>query len=763
MWIGTNESGVFRMDQGAITHYSQKDGLPSDTIQCVVVAQNDVWACTASGLVRFSDGKPQVYRAAEGLSSNLVRAAARAPDGTLWVGGESTRLSVWNGTKFVTRTLTSMPADAGVRSMAFGSDGTLWVGTTEGLVEMKDGHDRLFTTRDGLADNWIMSLFEGRDGALWVGTRSGFSRLRNGELVSFRPEEGLSQSTVYSVFEDREGSLWVGTKHGLNQFLDGRAIPYTINEGLPSNNTGPVLEDSAGHIWVGTLGAGLSRFDGKKFTVLTTRDGLASNFIYALAEEPDGGLWVGTDHGLSRLRDGRVVQTFTRANGLPSNDIRSLLRDHTGTLWVGTSAGAAQFSGGGFSTPKGIAGAAPVVAIGEDGSRIYVATANGVVAYAGGKSEEILQNGSPLRGVDAFYRDRDGALWMGMIGGGLRLFESGKMTAFGMRDGLFDGEIYGIVTDSQDRMWMACSKGIFSVPRADLRRFAAGELKKITSTPYSPTDAQRVIECKPGVQPAVSLTQEGRVWFSTIRGLIVLDARHLTQNVPPPPVVIDDVTVNGERENPAAIGKLAPGRKNLELTYTGLSYLAPGRITFRYILEGFDKDWINAGTRREAYYTNLPPGKFKFRVSACNRDGLCNETGTAVSFVLASHYYQRIWFFPVVAAAIGILIWLAYQLRIRRLREHFNLILTERKRIARELHDTLIQGLSGITMEMQALAGRIKTPEERGTLEDIIQDAGTCLRETRRSVAGICAVGAPAWRRRLNRRRGRLPRRKTCG
>ena len=537
----------------------------------------------------------------------------------MWVGGESTRLSFWNGTKFVTRALTSMPADAGVRSMAFASDGTLWVGTTEGLVEMKDGHERLFTTRDGLADNWIMSLFEGRDGALWVGTRSGFSRLRNGELVSFRPEEGLSQSTVYSVFEDREGSLWVGTKHGLNQFLDGRAIPYTINEGLPSNNTGPVLEDSAGHIWVGTLGAGLSRFDGKKFTVLTNRDGLASNFIYALAEEPDGGLWVGTDHGLSRLWDGRVVQTFTRANGLPSNDIRSLLRDRTGTLWAGTSAGAARLSGGGFSTPKGMAGAAPVVAIGEDGSADLCRDGERrVVAYAGGKSEEILQNGSPLRGVDAFYRGsrRRAVDGQGLIGGGLRLFENGKMTAFLMRDGLFDGDIYGIVTDGQDRMWLACSKGIFSVPRGDLRRFAAGELKKITSTPYSPTDAQRVIECKPGVQPAVSLTHEGRgVVLQTIRRADRAQMRCIWipwQNVPPPPVVIDDVTVNGERENPAAIGKLAPGQKNLELTYTGLSYLSPGRITFRYILEGFDKDWINAGTRREAYYTNLPPGKFKF-------------------------------------------------------------------------------------------------------------------------------------------------------
>jgi len=195
--------------------------------------------------------------------------------------------------------------------------------------------------------------------------------------------------------------------------------------------------------------------------------------------------------------------------------------------------------------------------------------------------------------------------------------------------------------------------------------------------------------------------------------------------------------VNGERQNQGAIGNLAPSRKNLEFHYTGLSFLAPGRITFRYMLEGYDKTWIDAGTRREAFYTNLPPGKFHFRVTGCNNDGLCNETGSTVDFVLASHYYQRPWFLPLCVATLAFGVWLVHRLRIRTLREQFGLILAERNRIARELHDTLIQGLSGITMEMQALAGRLRSPEERGTLEDIIRDAGNCLRETRRSVAGL--------------------------
>jgi signal transduction histidine kinase len=309
-----------------------------------------------------------------------------------------------------------------------------------------------------------------------------------------------------------------------------------------------------------------------------------------------------------------------------------------------------------------------------------------------------------------------------------------------MRDGLFDNEIYGMVADDLDRLWLACSKGIFSVFRKDLRRFAAGEVKKVVSTPYSPTDALRVIECKPGVQPGVWKMRDGRLWFSTIRGLIVLNPSRLTRHVPPPSVVIENPIVNGRPERAALLGSLPPGQKNIEFNYTGLSFVAPNRISFRYILQGYDKDWIDAGSRREAFYTNLPPGGYRFRVTACNGDGVCNETGTSVSFALAPHFYQRIWFIPALVGFAAMIAWIVYKLRIRDIRQRYDLIVAERSRIARELHDTLIQGFSGITMELQALVGRLRSSEERAKLEDIIQDCASSLRETRRSVAGLRRV-----------------------
>ncbi|HEY6341495.1 MAG TPA: two-component regulator propeller domain-containing protein [Bryobacteraceae bacterium] len=756
LWVGTNENGIWRIKGNEIKNYGPKEGMPSDLALCLIPGTDagkngDLWACTSNGLVHLKDGRIQVeHLPSRAGGADLVRAACLTPEGALWVGGDGPALferrTLRGGQAggFESHPLHSIPPDAGVRAIAC-SHGTMWVGTTAGLVEMNGDMQRLYTEKDGLVDDAILSLKESADGSLWIGTRSGFSRLRNGEFESFRPQDGLSQSSVFSLYEDREGSLWAGTKHGLNQFVDGRAIPFTVNEGLPSNNTGPVLEDRNGESWVGMLDAGLARFDGRRFYPIRARQGLASDTVLALAEDADGSLWVGTDRGLNRLREGRVEALFTRGSGLPSDEIRCLYRDPMGRLWVGTAAGLAVLNNGAFSIPEG-SPRDPIVAMaGDREGRPMFSTEHGVFRLKDTGFEEIAPNGAPLRNVDAIYRDPEGLVWLGTNGNGLRLLDesSGQMktSLLLMRDGLFDSEIYGIAADDLDHLWLACSKGIFSVSRSELRRFAAGEIKKVNSTQYSPTDALRVIECKPGVQPGVWKTQDGRVWFSTIRGLIVLNPSRVIRNVPPPPVVIEDPIVNGESQPAGAIGNLAPGQKNIEFNYTGLSFVGPARLTFRYMLEGYDPNWIDAGVRREAYYTNLPPRRYRFRVTACNGDGLCNEAGSVVEFTLAPQLYQRAWFWPALVVLAALLAWAVYEIRIRRLRagigQRYDLILAERSRIARELHDTLIQGFSGITMELQALVGKLRPSDERRKLEEIIGDAANCLRETRRSVAGL--------------------------
>ena len=744
MWVATIGTGLIRVQGDSVRSYRVEQGMPSDNVRCVVPGTaGEFWVATEEGLARLNQGKISVYRVEQGLATNNVRALCRTGDGTLWIGGDGTRLTLWNGSTFVSHQLGSMPPNSTVRALLCAEDGTIWVGTSNGLVRIKDGTEKLFTIKNGLADNWILHLDRGSDGSLWVGTKNGFSRVRNDEIESFRTSDGLSQSSVYAMCEDREGSLWVGTKYGLNQFLDRRIIPFTVSEGLPSNDTGPVFQDRFGNIWVGTLGAGLSRFDGRRFSApLTTEQGLASNVVNALGDGEASDLWIGTDKGLNRLRGGRVEQTYTSAQGLPSDSIHCVLRGRHGELWVGTSAGPALLRGDRFVALNGPAGPirSSVLAMIErrDGTLLFATADDGIYTTRDGKLTELDPGeGIPQRDVTSFYEDQEGVLWMGTIGGGLRVMQGNKVTRFLVRDGLFDDDIYGIIADSKDRLWMACSKGVFWASRSDLLKFAAGQIKNFTCTPFSPTDAQRTIECEANVQPGAWTMRDGRLWFSTIHGVIVLDPSQLAPKLPPAPVVVEEVTVNGQAEDPSRIEALPPGLKNLEFQYTCLSFVTPLRIMFRYKLNGFDRDWIEAGTRREAFYTNLPPGRYWFQVKALNVDGNWSEAAAPVEFVLTPHFYQRPWFLPMCGVAACVAAWVAYRLRVRAIRSHLDAIVTERSRIARELHDTLLQGFSGVTMEMQALSMRLTAAEERTTLGDIIRDAGNCMREARRSVAGL--------------------------
>ncbi len=743
LWIGSNDAGLFRLRDGIVTRFSSARGLPSDNVHCLVPARNgDLWVCTSQGMARISGDKATAYGPAQGLPAGPIFAATETADGTLWVAREHSGLGSWDGKAFRTQTLKSLPEYGSVRTLLSANDGTIWVGTTNGLIRLKAGQEHLFTVKDGLADTSVYSLAESSDGSLWIGTKNGFTRMRKHEMESFRTNQGLSQSTVFAVYEDREGDLWVGTKHGLNQFLVGRATPFTASEGLPSNETGPVLQDHQGTVWVGTEDAGLGRFDGRRFSVVTTKEGLRSDSIYALAEDASGDLWVGTGSGLSRLHEGRVAETFTTRSGLPANRVQCLFRDHRETTWIGTSGGLAALRAGKLTPVGNGPGGLSVLAIGEDSTgRLFVAADGGMHVLENGRLSEFAPEGVPLRDVDALYQGPEGSLWMGTLGNGMLLWKDSKLFHYTVKDGLFDDEVYGIARDAQDRLWMACSKGIFGVSRSDLLRFAAGQIPSFQSSPYSPTDVLRTIECKAGVQPAAWTMRDGTLWFSTIRGLLVIDPKTLLRKLQPPAVVIEEVTVNGQSERPADVNQLGPDQKNIEFRYTGLSYRLPNRITFRHKLEGFDRDWVNADTRREAYYANLPPRKYRFRVTACNVDGTCNDTGATVAFTLAPHYYQTAWFWPLVALALAVAVWLGYQVRIRALKQHFQIILAERNRIARELHDTLIQGFSGVTMQLQALAARWPGSTEGKVLDEIVQDAGASLREARRSVAGLRNAG----------------------
>jgi ligand-binding sensor domain-containing protein len=716
LWSINNSGGLLRV-QGS-RHVEKLAG----DFHCLTAGKSrDLWGCSARGLVhRGSNGVWETY------NSENIEAASVRKDGTVWTGGHGNVLKAWNGRGFRSYTLQEATPNTRVQAMLGSKDNALWIGTADGLIEVRDGQERVRMKTP------VLSLSEGSDGSIWVGTTEGFSRLKSAEVQSFGVKQGLSQSTVYAVYEDREGSIWVGTKRGLNQFLDRRTIPITTSEGLPTNDTGPVLQDPKGNLWVGTLGAGLARMEGPHASVLTKRDGLSSDWITALDSSHGGALWIGTNAGLNRLEQGRL----TTVSGLPSNSIRSLYTGKNGDLWVGTGAGLAVFRDGHIAMTRQLS--SPVLSFAESAAgTVYAAIGNaGLMAFKADSLDLLPAGEIALRDADVLYTDESGLLWTGTVGGGLALLRAGKITRFTARDGLYDDDIYGVIADKQGALWLASGKGIFCVQRAELLAFAAGLRQRITSTPYSPLDGLQTVECRSGISPAARRLNDGRLSFSTIRGLLVVDPTHLGLRLGPPPVEIESLTVDGRNEDPGRVHDLSPGNRNLEFQYAGLSFRSPTRLSFRYKLENFDHGWIDAQSRREAFYTNVPPGNYRFRVTSCNIDGSCNETGAAVAFTIPAHFYQRVWFLPAGLILLALAGRMAYRMRIQQLRRDFRLVLGERTRIARELHDTLIQGFSGVTMQMQALSVGLPGGS-REKLREIIDDAGNCLQQARRSVAGL--------------------------
>lgn len=595
LWIATNDAGLLRLHKGTVVSFGRDEGLPALNVRCLLIARNgDLWIGTDEGLARrvadkSLEKRPGAfisYRSDQGLAANDVHALCEMPDGTICIGGAGNWLSVWDGAAFSSREVVSLPARGSIRALLAVPDGSLWIGTTTGLVHRsfgsqnghpagdKAGDDRRFTRANGLPDDAIDCLIRSREGSVWVGTREGFSRVQGDEVESFRTRDGLSHSTVFTICEDHEGNIWVGTKHGLNQFVDRRTMPITASEGLPGNDTGALLQDQAGAVWVGTLGKGLASYDGRRCAAaVNAAQGLPSDTVVSLADGGANGLWIGTDHGLCRFFKGKIQERFTIAEGLPSNLVTCLCRDHSGTLWAGTSAGIARLNDGRFSQPGGDYPALqlPVLALVDCGTQGLVAATTGGGLYQcidrqfrpyanSGKTEGQIPND-----VNAFHKDRDGLLWMGTRGSGLALWdvdqrERGKIARFTVKDGLYDDEVYGIVADDDDRLWMACSRGIFFVSRAELLKFAAGTISRLTSTPFSPTDAQRTIACQSGVEPAVWKMLDGRIWFSTDHGVIVVDPQHTRRVLPPPPVYVEEVQVNGQEVAPDQIPELAPGQ-----------------------------------------------------------------------------------------------------------------------------------------------------------------------------------------------------------
>lgn len=763
IWLGT-EAGLVRFDGNSFQIYDHNSdaAIPGNDVCCLVQGSDgSLWIGTGEGLARWQRGKFRPYSTADGLPSNGIRALARTSDGRIWANTNQgpARLS---GERFEAATWDARNPSAAITTSGSGafwtdvspnanSTGALWKHIEEQSGLRKDevefeaalGSDqRVFASRSllvvmrgdravvklrtgvELPGNRIQAILADRRGSLWIGTNNGLARLNGGKLTAFPVSDSLGNESVLALLEDHEGNLWIGSEaDGLHILRDQRFKMVGTHEGLSSDQITAIVEDRAGTLWVGTQGSGLNampRTTGTgKVRTFTLQDGLMSEVILALAAAPNGDVWVGTPDGLNRIRGNRV-DAFTSAEGLPDDFIRSLLVDTDGSLWIGTRRGLVHWTGGAghasdLRTQAGMQvltqanglGSNTVGALARDvKGDLWVATFAGLSRLHGGQITNFTTaNGLSSNVPMALLPRSDGTMFIGTQDHGLNVWDGSKFTAI-TGGGLDQITVHAILDDKKGHLWFATGNGI---ARCDCTLGMTAQLTQGLThwMEFGTADGLRSKETTTNSHPSAVRSKDGHLWFATPRGVAEVDPAHFPVNTVQPPIVVERFVVDDVDQpmaEAAAGPKIGAGHVHFQFDYAGLSFTAPLKVRYRYRLEGFDKDWTDAGTRRTAYYTNIPAGHYTFRVQAANNDGLWNTTGASFSFELRPHFYQTIWFYLLLLTAAAAGIFLLLKRRLRLAEREFQAVLGERNRIAREIHDTLAQGYVGISVQLEMLS-----------------------------------------------------------
>ncbi len=671
LWIGTDGAGVVRRSGGDFTGYSTGDGLAQDRVTDLLAARDGgVWVATRGGLSRIRDDGVEAWLAGEELPDQRLWVLEEDAGGSLWIGTDEALLEMRDG-NFVHQPLEGC-ADCGASALHRARDGGLWVGTYGGHLARYEAGGEVAHWRLPEAD--VMALREDAGGNLWIATYgSGLFRLQAGELTPLTEAEGLTSDTIWSLEEDAEGSLWMGTEGGgLLRLRDTAVTPVTTRDGLPHERVWVVHADRAGRLWAGT-DSGLAMWQNGELKTFGAGDGLAGDGVSAFYDRPDGSLWIGTYRGLNLWRDGRI-------HAAPPHEeipIAAIHEDARGDLWLGTDGqGLLRVRDGevdALTAADGLpADTVKALAAGPDGS-LWIGADGGLARLRDGDPTSLTRvEGLDGAFVRSLYVDPQGTLWIGTRGSGLFRWRTGELTAYATGDGLYSDVVYQILEDARSNLWMCSNKGVFRVAKQQLDDVARGAADRLRSTVFATAAGMKSVECQGEGQPAGTRTGDGRLWFPTARGLAVIDPENLNRNLVPPPVVVERILYDGAVVDPPADGRadLPPGRRALTLDYTALSLVDPERVRFRYQLAGYDDDWVDAGTRRSAFYTNLAPGDYTFRVIASNNDGIWNRTGASVELYLRPAFYETWPFYVGCVLALGLLVRALLRWRVRRLEHH---------------------------------------------------------------------------------------------
>ncbi len=728
LWIGDESGQVTRYQNGRFQAVPFHAAWSGGKIYDIAADESgDIWLMNESGeLARVRDGRVLTPQA--GAAVKLVF-MTRSPNGMIWVARDG-RVSALEHGQLHPLQFNEAETNTYVLGIGASRDGGLWVVGDGRIRKWKQGKwvqdlgeapwgvtalTRLVETRQGillagtsvqglylifpgstekplhfdranrLPSDWVLSLCEDREGNFWAGTGGGgLVMLRPNNIQIVAPPDQWQGRAVLSVCPGQNGALWIGTEGaGLYRFQNGNWTNFGAAQGLQHAYVWSLAEDPPGRLWAGTWGGGLFVQNGDRFELAPGMESITMP-MPALLRARDGDLWIGTAAGLLRYEAGKTTW-YSECDGQPLRDVRTIAEDQHGTVWFG-------MAGDGLACLK-------------DDHLQQFKTADGL-------SSDF---------IECLHFDPAGALWIGTFGGGLDRLKNGHFSVINRKQGLPNSVIGDIEEDGRGFFWMSSHDGIIRASEAGLNSCADGKTNEVYCQAYGINDGMPTIECSDGLQPAGCKTADGRLWFPTSKGLVAVNPLDIVTNPLPPPVEIEAIRVDdrlvANGTFPTAL-KIPPGRHRFEFQYTGLSFVDPEKVRFKYRLGGFETEWVSAGAQRTVDYNYIPPGSYAFQVIACNNDGVWNETGASLPFRVLPYFWQTLWFrissWTMIVAASGGLVWFDTRRRMRQKLERLEAqraIEHERARIAHDIHDDLGAHLTRISMLSESARGELDNPE----------------------------------------------------